>query len=429
MVKFKKFMAIFVASSMMLSLAACGDSTSDDDKDVKTDASESKADDSSDSSDSNTDDSSDSSSSDSKKADNIYDALALGDNYTTGNYSFNCSIKGDTEGEAVDLAIGLDGKVDGDNATYGISIKGSYEDTDIDYTFPDVITLADGVLYIDLDSIINAAGLADTEFGAFGIPMPDVEVSNTEDVQATATDFLKAAFDGIDASQDGTEFKIEVTDAESYQKVATNVMNYINDNKDDIQKIYDNAIDSTSNFDTAKYIETLADYYKDDIISAAGLLGYEISADDYDSYADEAVEEVKNELDDLEDEADSAEVDIFEDWDNVMEQFNGLDWDNFAEEFAEGTMKSSLVVDANDSAYKVSFVFNFDYDDVVMDVAIDFGMDVDDVSVGAPSNASSLTDIVNYVINDPDILQLFSDLYSQTGLGSSTYDDYSYDEY
>jgi hypothetical protein len=421
MVKFKKFLAIFVASSMMLSLAACGDSSSENDKESK---SEQKG------------DSEDSKSVDSKSVDNIYDALALAGSYTSGTYSVDCSIKGDTDGEAVDMSIGLDGKYNGENATYGLSIKGSYEDTDMSYSFPDVFTLADGVFYIDLDSIINAIGVDDTEFGSFGIPMPDVETSGTEELQTAATDFLKAAFDGVEATQNGTAFTIEAKDAETYQKVATNVMNYINDNQEDIQKFYDNALDSTSDFDVAKYVEKLADYYKDDILSASEVLGYELSEDDYDSYVDEALDEIDSELEDLEDEADEEGIDLFEDWDDVMDEFNDLDWDDFADGFDDGKMETSLTVDASDSAYKLSFAFTFDYDDTTMDVALNYEINVEDVTVEAPSNAASITDIVTYVMNNPDLLEEFSELYSETGLGSSSssssiddYDDLDYWDY
>jgi hypothetical protein len=421
MVKFKKFLAIFVASSMMLSLAACGDSSSENDKESK---SEQKG------------DSEDSKSVDSKSVDNIYDALALAGSYTSGTYSVDCSIKGDTDGEAVDMSIGLDGKYNGENATYGLSIKGSYEDTDMSYSFPDVFTLADGVFYIDLDSIINAIGVDDTEFGSFGIPMPDVETSGTEELQTAATDFLKAAFDGVEATQNGTAFTIEAKDAETYQKVATNVMNYINDNQEDIQKFYDNALDSTSDFDVAKYVEKLADYYKDDILSASEVLGYELSEDDYDSYVDEALDEIDSELEDLEDEADEEGIDLFEDWDDVMDEFNDLDWDDFADGFDDGKMETSLTVDASDSAYKLSFAFTFDYDDTTMDVALNYEINVEDVTVEAPSNVASITDIVTYVMNNPDLLEEFSELYSETGLGSSSssssiddYDDLDYWDY
>ena len=417
--KLKRFVALSLSATMLLSMTACG-SEKKSKKDGAVDTS---------------------------SVETIGDALALAGDYKTGNSSIVLDFNVEAEGEEVGIKAEVSGPIDGQDFASDVNLSVDYQGATIEFAIEDAITAVDGRLYVDVDKFVEViTGNDETEFGSYGLLLPEIDDDALEDVTSEYQDIsvglIEAAVEDLDVEEKDGTFTVTIEDAADYKAVCDGVISYLDENRDDITDALNNANSIyTEAIDLEAYVNDLFDDVSSDVVSAAEVLGAEISEDDIAEVKEEAlasISEYEGMLEEVE------EVDYFEGFDSVVEEYESVTEDDFAtildETFDEH--KITLSVTATEEKYEVSCGINFSGDGVVIDGTITSTLEVDDVKIEAPDNASTLTDMVTWATENPEVLEsLMSDLQSSELYsaiseleGSYDYDDYDdydddYDDY
>ncbi len=390
MAKFKKLLAVLLAMMLIVSMTAC---SKDDDKKTNGKSEE-------------------------KKDLTLSEAIAEAE-YTKGSYKMDMSIDMDIDGEESSMAIKANGDVDGENQKAGMSFELKDSENDMSFDFGQFMVVADGKMYLDIDTLISNLWDVDTEFGAYGIPMPEAEVS--KDLQKKATELLTGLIDAatkdLEVKAEDGVYTIEITDPETLIKVAQNVVTYIDENKDDIESLVE---ESTKSVDVKEYMNTLFDYISEDLIDAAELLGFELSEDD--------LEEVKDAIDEME--ISETEINLFEGWDEVVESIN----DASAEDFDGDELKLTMVFTVTDEKFGYDIDFTMTKGEESMEMAMNYEFTVDeDMSIKAPENATTLTGMVEYIMDNQDVLMDLADAVNawaeDLGVSSDVEDNWADDDW
>lgn len=375
MTKFKRLMCLLMVALMVFSLTACGDNSGD--KDDKKAGTEVKVDDVSD----------------------IFSAAELASQYTKGSYKAEIVFDMDVDGTTASGSMNISGKKDGSNATLSLGIVADAMGTPITLNANNIMTVTGDKAYVALDPIMKAVSGVDTEFGSFPIPMPKIDEKAQADAQAKANEvymgLLKAAFKDVEASKSGNTYTIEVKTAEQYLAVIKGAVNYIADNKDAINE----AANSGSAFDVKEYLNTLVEFYRDDLKSAGQLLGMEVTDEMIDSYAAQI---------DAMEIPDSENVDVFEgvDLDEIKAALDAVSAEDIQDEIDAAGMVLKFSVTAESDKYVFDFNMAMDEESVgKIDISVKYTFETDSsVSISAPSDETTLTGIVEYISENPDLI-------------------------
>ena len=376
MKNFKRFLSMFMALVMVLSFTACG---KDKDKDKEVGGA------------------------DVSDVESIADAVGVAGDYTQGKYSMVLDVELEVEGETISGAFTVDGKTDnGDVSTnLGLKIDAAFADVVIDEKLSDFIVVTGDKLYINLDETVDVATGVTTSLGSFAIPIPEVDKDAQSDMQKEALEISKglfeAAFADVDVEKDGKTFSIKTSDAETITKICIGAVKYVSENQDKINDYYNS---NSSTVDVQEYLETILDYYREDIKKACEEMGQEITDDMIDSLLDEV------DADDYM----PGEIDMFEDvdFDELIEEMENTDYEAMQEEIDAIGLVIEFSLTAEADKYEVEVRVSFEEDYVKGNIGYTYTFKVDDVSVSVPKKVASITDIVKYIKENPDELQ---DLY------------------
>lgn len=366
MVKFKRGLAIFLASTMMFTIVGCGKSDSDD-KEKKGSG---------------------------KKGDSVStlaDALASADNYTSGDYTLKALVDA---GEYGKIEFNSDGTIAGNDCTFGMSFAVESSGQEVEVALDDVFVVSGDYLYINIDSVIEVLSDVETEFGYYKIMMPETDDKAGEKLQEISKDFINAALEDIDVEEesDGTVFTAEIKKAEDYEKLVRNVVKYIDENQDEIQKAYEESLNA---IDYKSYLKDVLEDMSDDIMSAVEALGGTVSDDD--------IQAIIDSVDDIE--LEDAEINLFEGFEEIKESVEDMDSDDFEEAFEEVEVVSTIKVTASEEEFAYEIGMEAEADGEKIEIAIEYSLKVDeDAKVSAPKNVLSLTDMVDYAMDNQDVL-------------------------
>jgi len=382
MFKFKRVTAVALSAIMTFSMIGCGKDEESDSKKKKSGV-------------------------DSKSIETIsdaYDALA---SYKNGSFELESKISADIDGEKGAMNISANGKTDGENSSldnYTMNID--FGGQNIEIGFDDLCTYADGRAYINLDSIIKTISDVDTEFGSYGLLMP--EFNNLEDYKGKIMDFSGGLFDalleGAEVEGEKGEFTATIKDAKEYKKSAEAILKYVEDSKSEVEDI---AKDTTKLIDLKDYANKLIDDVDDDVVSAAEVFGLEGQVNK------DTMDQVKESLADALDEYDPEELvgeidfdELFESLADARKEFEEISDEDFAKGFEE-LDKAEIVLNikVDSDAYVLSLDAEISGSGNTVELEATFKFNVEDVKVKAPSKTSTLTDIANYAKDNQDVLQ------------------------
>lgn len=381
MTKMKRLMCLLMVALMVFSLTACGDDSGD--KDDKKAGTEVQVDDVSD----------------------IFSAVELASQYTKGNYKAEISFDMDIDGTAASGSLNMSGKKDGNNATVSLGIDVDASGTSVAFSADDILTVSGDKAYIALDPIMKAVSGVDTKFGSFPVPMPEIDEKAQADAQAKASEvsigLLKASFKDIEVSKSGNTYTIEVKTAEEFLSVLKGAVNYLAENQDAVNEI----VNSESAYDVNEYLNTLAEFYRDDLKSAGELIGMEIT--------DEMIDEIVEELAATADLSGTVgDVDLFEgvDFDEIKASLDAVSADDIQEEFEAAGMVLKFSVTAESDKYVVDFNVAMDEETIgKIDITAKYTFETDSsVFVSAPSDETSITGVIEYISENPDLLEEIS---------------------
>ena len=371
--KMKKLVALTLSATMLLSMTACG-SEKDSKKKAGVDAS---------------------------KVESIYDALKLADDYTTGNYTTEIDMTIEEAGQEVGINATVSGKKDGANGTADAGITVNFDGTKISFDFDDIFTVADGRLYIDADNAIESVtGNDDTEFGSYGLLLPEVDEDKQEeirtDVMELYIDMLEASLEGVDVEEDDGTFTVKVEEVDEFKSVVDNFVNYLDENKEDVADTMNGMLNGIAeNVDYEQYINDLFDDISEDLISAVGVLGGELTEDNLEEVKQEAIDSINVTVDEF----DVSEIET------LVSEYADLNEDEFEAGFEELDKHSfELEVTATEDKYVISGSFDIEGNGTVIKGTISYTFEVDDVNVEAPDNAKTLTEMAEWGKENTDIL-------------------------
>ncbi|MGN0165758.1 MAG: hypothetical protein ACI39R_06210 [Lachnospiraceae bacterium] len=379
MIKFKRFLAVLLSSALIFSMTACGkDNEEDKSKEAgtKTESNDNKED----------------SDKDELSAADIYEAMEKGFALNKGTYDCEIVVEGGLTDSEGNVTIGINGTVDGTAGTMGMKLGMDVEGVALTFDFSDLLTYVDGKAYISIDSLVKAVSDVDTTAGSYGFPLPEVADVDSDKMMGFTMEMMKALFTNAEAEQDGDTFTITLETAEDYEKGVTALVNYLDENQDEIEAAMK---DSMNSVDVQQYLKDLIEYASDDVISVFELLGSPITQAD--------IDEIVDSIDEME--IDDAQVEIFEDLEDVVEEINGMtseDW----EKAMDGEMVTSLSVTLNKDGFKLDFSLEAVKGEESVSASCTYNFTIDDsVSVKAPEDATTLTAIVQYVMDNPQIIQ------------------------
>lgn len=391
MVKFKKFLAIIMSASLIFSMTACSKDKDEDEKDKETVSSESEeGEDKEDGKEGEGDKKDDEGGS---SAADIYEALAKASEYDKGTYEWDMSASADVDGESVDMSLAMDGVIDGTNMTMGLVFDMENAGETLSLDADELIIVVDGMAYINLDAALKAISDVDTEMGCYGLPLPEVEAADATEMTGYMEGALKALFTKVEAEQDGDTFTVKLETAEEYVEGIKALVAYLDENKDDINAAVKASADG---IDYKAYLIELVEYASEDIMGVCELMGSPITQDEIDALIDSINEG----------EITESDVDLFENFDEVVTQVEELTVEDM-EEFLETTdLVTELSVTAGDDfSYEFSLVGEKDNADVIS-VEMSYVITSDDsASVEAPENETTLTDALQYFVDNPDVMQ------------------------
>lgn len=371
----KRLFSLLLVLCMVMSLfVACGEKKDDDDKDDngKTNA----------------------------KTESVSDVVEQMSDFKKGSFEMGMDIAL-TGTMAQNMTASVFGKVDGQNASLGMSLKGTVEGMAVDFTVDELLIVADNIAYINLGAIVDIVKSLDAETAAmfdgldlkwFALPLPDEYTQSTTgtisaEAQKAAADFLKDLI--ATGKQDG--MKVTFSQASEVQAAMEVVAVFLETKAESILNEVMGASDVT--VDLNAYAQKLIDYYYDDLVEAAESM--QMTKDD----VDEMLEYVKAEdlnqyIDDVENEVeipDSAE--LAQAAAEIRKAKESVTDDNIK--------NNSLTIEASQkgSTYRVAVsVVNTDGDDAGT-VSVYYEISEDSVSVSAPKDVNSLTDLVAILIS------------------------------
>ena len=375
--KFKRATAIVMAGTLAFSMIGCGSSKDKSSKKKKVDVS---------------------------KVSSMGEAVEKIGDYTKGNYEYSFKLNSESSDGGGTLEFSGDGKLDGKNFTVDtISFKAKTDDANQKIEFSDLLTLVDGRAYINLDSIIKEFSDVDTEFGAYGLLLPDTEKSDK-----FKKDFFSLCQGAVDAFIEGAEvkgnkdasFTAVIDDSEGYKKAFDSLFDWIDDNQDNISSTLQSLTDVV---DVKDYVKKLFDDIDEDLIDAAEVLGF-------DQYVNETViEGAKSKIDESLEEIDFEEPDfsdLFKGFDKAKADIQSKtveDWDKMLMGMDKKDIEVSVTME--EEKYEVSFSAEFEGDGAKITAEGKFTLNLDDVSIKAPKNKSSLKEIAEYAKENPQVLQ------------------------
>lgn len=339
---------------------------------------------------------------------NIEDAVTVAGDYTQGKYSLVFDAEIEVEDIVVSGAISLDGKVNNGNASAGVGLKFDAQSLDIsideelsiDEDLGDAFVIVDDMMYIDLDVCVDTMTGVETELGFFAVPMPeydkDVQKELQDETMELVQGLIEAMLADVDVEKDGSTFSIEIKDAETVLAIAKGAVEYVSENKDKINEYYNSNMNSNT-FDVQAYLESVLDYYRDDIKAAGEVMGQEITDDMIDSLLDEI------EYEDME----TGEIDVFGDvdFDSVLEEIENADVESLQAEMDEKGLVVEFSVTAEADKYEFDCTVSFGNEEGTGSIGISYTFEVEDVSISAPDKVASITDIVEFISENPEEIQ------------------------
>jgi len=380
MIKFKKVTAIVLSAVMAVSMIGCGKDDEDEGKKKTKSGVEAKS---------------------IETIGDAYDAIT---SYTTGTFTVEAKVSADLEDESYKMTFSSDGKVDGDDKaldTFKMGVDGPGLKTDLE--FKDLMVVTDGRAYINLDSIIKPLSDVDTEFGSYGLLLP--EIDGKQDYVNKVMKLSRGAFDalleGAEVEGEKGEFTATIKDPEDYKKAAAAILKWADDNKSDIESLLK---DSTKLIDAKDYLNKLIDDIDDDLISAADVFGMgdninEETINQIKEEANNSFEEATEELDDI----DTSE--LFDGLADAREELEGMSDEEWTQAF-EMFDKSEIVLGlkADSDAYTMTVDGEFSDDEHKIEFELTYKFTAEDVSIKVPSKTSTLTDIAKYASENQDVL-------------------------
>ncbi|MGN0165759.1 MAG: hypothetical protein ACI39R_06215 [Lachnospiraceae bacterium] len=380
MVKFKRFLAVLLSSALIFSMTACG---KDDDDDKSKDAG------------TNTEssDDKDGSDKDDLSAADIYEAIEKGFALNKGTYDCEIIVESDVNDAQGDLTLGMSGDVNGADSSVSMNFDMDINGIALKMDFSDLLVSADGMAYINADSLVKALSGVETEAGYYGFPLPDAADVDAGKIQAISVEMIKALFTNVEAEKDGDTYTLTLETAEDYEKGVTAFVNYVNDNQDEIEEAL---LDSMNSVDSKEYLKDLVEYVSDDLISMMELLGSPITQDD--------IDEIVDSIDEME--IDDAQVEIFEDLEDVVEEINGMTSEDWEKAFENVEMKVSLSATLDKDGFDFELLLDMSKADETVSASCTYNFKIDDsLSVEAPKNVKTLTEMVQYVMDNPELMQ------------------------
>lgn len=374
MKNFKRFLSMFMVLVMVLSFTAC--------KKDKDDAKEAGGADVSD-------------------VENIADAIGVAYDYTQGKYSMVFDVDFEMEEEKIYGVFTVDGEVDdGDvSANLGLKIDSGSLDIALDEQLKNFFVVTGDKLYINLDEAFDVATDVDTSFGSFGIPLPEVDKDAQKDMQKEGQEIiqgiLESAFAEVEVEKEGNTFSIKTSDAETFTKLAIGAVKYVSENQDKINDYLDSSNDTV---DVQEYLETILDYYREDIKKACEEMGQEMTDDMLDSLLEEV---------DTEDYM-PEDMDYFEnvDFDEILEEMENTDYEEMQQEIDNIGLVVELSLTAESDKYVAELNIELKEEDTFKcNIGCKYTFEVEDVSISEPEKVASITDIVKYIKENPDELQ------------------------
>ncbi len=386
MFKFKKFTAIVVSAVLAFGMIGCGKDGGSSDSDKESKKKDGAV--------------------DTSKVESIYDAYDLMANYTKGSFSISADVSGVNSEQNAKITFSGSGKTDGKNGSIDkLSVDVNADETKMSIELKDFFTVADGRAYINLDAIVKEFADTDSAFGSYGLLLPDMDVNAMKDKYLKlGKGAFEAFLSGAEVSGKDGDFTAAFKDAEGYKKSITALFDWMDKNKDEIEKL---AKESASSVDVKDYLNKLVDDIDDDLIAAAEEIGYGQMVNA------ETIEQIKKNIEEQYADIDIDEqldVNLFENFDEAKKKIDEMSDEDWAKLF-EGIDKSdfALKLKIDDDSFEISVNGEFANNEgtsVKADITCKFT--VEDVSIKAPSNASKLVDIAKYVKENPDVLTKIS---------------------
>ncbi|MDO4317482.1 MAG: hypothetical protein Q4C48_04655 [Lachnospiraceae bacterium] len=373
----KRLFSLLLVLCMVMSLfVACGEKKDDDDKDKDGNGT-------------------------AAKTESVGDVVEQMGNFKKGSFEMGMDIAltGETSQK---VTASLFGKVDGQNASLGMTLKGTVEGVAMDFSVDELLIVADGIAYINLGGVVDIAKALDEEVAAlfdgvdlkwFALPLPDEYTQSTTgtisaDAQKAVMDFFKDLV--ATGKQDG--MKVTFSQASELQ-AAMEVIAVFLETK--AESILNEAMSASSDatIDLNAYAQKLIDYYYDDLVEAAESMQMtkddvdellnQLKAEDLNSYIEDADTEVE-----LPDSAELAQTaaEIRKAKESITD-----------EDLAGGSV--TIEGSQKGSTYRVSAsVINTD-EESAGTVSVYYEVSEESVSVSAPKDVNSLTDLVEILIN------------------------------
>ena len=372
MKRFKKICAVVLSATMVFSMAGCG---AKKEKEVKKTAKTIT------------------------KATSISEATASFLDYTEGDYSMSFEI-GTKDSNKVNLKIQSDGKISGEEGTVGVKVNLSAGDESISRNFDDIITVADGRMYLDLDKILNGYVGSDlkTKFGKYGLLIP--EVKETEDMFNARKELAEKMAEGylkdIDVEENDDEFTVKIDTPEEFETLLINAVNTAYDNREEMTKISQETMNIV---DYDEYLKELKKDIKTDLIKATKILGVEIGENKIDKIFNQTsqfIKEAKESSDasNMEEDIEEAKKEFEDELDEIVDE----KWKEEVKNY-----EAIYTVKATESEYECQINLNVQQNPDLY-VKFDYKVSVDpSVKIEAPKS-SSLADIAQYAKDNQEDL-------------------------
>ena len=264
--------------------------------------------------------------------------------------------------------------------------------------------IVDGEMYLQLDSIVEMFTGADTDFGYFLIPMPDMDETVKTEISAEFSGLLSglimaATLDlETQINEEGNEFTIVLESPEQLVAMAKSGVDYLIENKDVINEYYNK---NQSSVDVNAYLDEIVEYYRDDIKSAAEALGSEITDEMIDSYVESLYVAEGDKSGDVDYFADVLGVDL----DELKTQLENIDIKDVQALIDSMGLYADCTITLDKDKSCVSFELQFEYEGVkvVLSGEVDVNAGVNG-GISAPTDVSSITGIVETVSGDTELL-------------------------
>ena len=375
----KKLLALFLILCMAMTMfVACGEKDSDDDDEDDGKKTEISND-------------------DGGKADSVGDIMDQVQNITSA--TFDMGIKLSMPGQ--ELTMSLFGATDSENASVGANVQADMEGNEINLAIDEIIVVADGVAYVNAGELLDfvmtfdaeaADALSIIEVDWFAVPLPDEYAKSTqtisEESQKIATELIKDL--AAAGEQSGT--KVTFSTAESVKNALEVMAVFL---ETDAEKFFAEVVDSTSEvpIDMNAYAEKLLDFYYDDLVELAEMMG--MSKSD----VDEAIEEVKGQdLNQYVEDAFEAEVEVPSSAElaQMAAQLREAK-ESLTDEMMEGI---SLTIEASKDGdtYRVDAMLSAEQEGEKVEMNAYYEIVSKSVNVSAPGNVTSLKDLLGNLL-------------------------------